>query len=154
MSKLSLTQQSALALTLTLAAAGAHAQDYFNVSVGGAFAPGVFGEISIGSAPPPPVINTAPVLVAPVVQGATLAYLYVPDQERANWSRYCDKYSACNRPVHFVQVGEQNRWWEHRQQERRMQERREERREDRRYEERREDRRDDHARERREDERR
>ena len=137
----------------TLLLGTAQAQSYINLNVGGALAPGVFGEISIGNAPPPPVFNPAPVVV---MQGAPVrppAYLYVPEEHRREWPRYCAQYRACDRPVQFVEVNERNRWWERhegyerqemrREEGRRDWERREDRREDWRND-RRDDRRDDH----------
>jgi len=93
-------------------AGGAQAQVYMNATVGGQFAPGVYGQISIGSAPPPPVINAQPIIVGTPVYGAPVMYLHVPDKETHDWRRYCQKYNACGRPVHFVQVDPKNRWWE------------------------------------------
>ena len=31
-------------------------------------------------------------------------YLYVPAGQVRRWSRYCDRYDACGRPVYFVRV--------------------------------------------------
>ncbi len=90
----------------------AQAQDvYINGTVGGAIAPGVYGQISFGSRPPPPVLYAQPVLVqrGPVAQPPL--YLYVPPGHAKNWRRHCARYDACGRPVYFVQVNESNRWW-------------------------------------------
>lgn len=97
---------------LLAASAGARAQAYVNVTVGGAFAPGVYGQISMGNNPPPPVINAAPVIVGQPVYGAPVMYLYVRPKEYRDWGRYCWRYNACGRPVRFVRVDERNRWWE------------------------------------------
>lgn len=98
---------------LTVAMAGAaHAQAYANVTVGGAFAPGVFGQISIGNNPPPPVLNVQPVVVGQPLYGAPPIYLHVAPEEYRDWGRYCGRYQACGRPVHFVRVEQNNRWWE------------------------------------------
>ncbi len=100
-------------LALTVAVAGAaQAQSYVNVTVGGAFAPGIFGQISIGNNPPPPVINVQPVVVGAPVYGAPVMYLHVAPEEYRDWGRYCSRYQACGRPVHFVRVEENDRWWE------------------------------------------
>ena len=67
--------------------------------------PGVYGQIVIGNAPPPPVVVAQPVIVAPapvVVQQQPI-YLYVPVEYQQNWPRYCGRYNACGRPVLFVQ---------------------------------------------------
>ena len=89
------------------------AQPYINVSVGGAIAPGVYGQIAIGNNPPPPVVNPQPVTIGPAVYGAAPVYFYVPVAHQRDWARYCGNYHACGRPVHFVQLEERNRWWEH-----------------------------------------
>jgi hypothetical protein len=103
-----------VALTLTLTVAGAaQAQAYVNVTVGGAFAPGVFGQISLGNNPPPPVLNVQPVIVGQPIFGAPVMYLHVAPEEYRDWGRYCGRYQACGRPVHFVRVDNDNRWWEH-----------------------------------------
>ena len=147
---------AALALTLTVAGA-AQAQSYVNVTVGGAFAPGVFGQISIGNNPPPPVLNVQPVIAGQLIYGAPVMYLNVPLEESRDWGRYCNRYHACGHPVHFVRVEENNRWWDHHNEHLRgesyyrrpverdyghREERREDRREDRR-DERKDDRHDD-----------
>lgn len=108
------TKSLIAAAALTVAMAGAaHAQAYANVTVGGAFAPGVFGQISIGNNPPPPVMNVQPVIVGQPVYGAAPIYLHVAPEEYREWGRYCGRYQACGRPVHFVRVDNNNRWWEH-----------------------------------------
>lgn len=102
------------AVWLLGACASAQAQPYINVTVGGAFAPGVYGQIAIGNNPVPPLWNAAPLLVGPVVyhQGPPL-YLHVPQHERNDWARYCRNYQACGKPVYFVQVDERQPWWQH-----------------------------------------
>jgi hypothetical protein len=102
---------AAAVLTVTMAGA-AHAQSYANVTVGGAFAPGVFGQISIGNNPPPPVFNVQPVIVGAPVYGAAPIYLHVAPEEYRDWGRYCGRYHACGQPVHFVRVEQSNPWWE------------------------------------------
>jgi hypothetical protein len=90
----------------------AHAQAYANVTVGGAFAPGVYGQISLGNNPPPPVVNVQPIIVGPPVYGAPVMYLHVPQNEYRDWGRHCARYRACGHPVHFVQVEPSHPWWE------------------------------------------
>lgn len=90
----------------------ARAQSYANVTVGGAFAPGVYGQISLGNNPPPPVLNVQPIIMGPPVYGAPVMYLHVPQNEYRDWGHHCARYSACGRPVHFVQVEPSHRWWE------------------------------------------
>jgi len=101
---------AALALT---ASGAARAQAYVNVTIGGAFAPGVYGQIAIGNNPPPPFINAQPIIVGRPIYGAPVMYLHVAPEEYRNWGRYCSRYYACGRPVQFVQVDPRNRWWEH-----------------------------------------
>ena len=48
---------------LLAAAGGAQAQAYVNATVGGELAPGVYGRINIGNAPPPPLIYAEPVII-------------------------------------------------------------------------------------------
>ena len=102
---------AAAVLTVTMSGA-AHAQAYANVTVGGAFAPGVFGQIFIGNNPPPPVLNVQPVIVGAPVYGAAPVYLHVAPEEYRDWERYCGRYRACGQPVHFVRVEQSNPWWE------------------------------------------
>ena len=84
------------ALVLTLSFAGViRAQSYVNVTVGGAFAPGVFGQISLGNNPPPPVWNAQPVIYGHPVYGAPVRYLHVPQEEYRDWGRHCGRYRAC-----------------------------------------------------------
>lgn len=102
---------AALALA-ALAGSAAQAQSYVNVTVGGEFSPGVYGQVTFGNAPPPPVYNPRPVVIAPVVVGAPVVYMHVPEEHRHHWSHYCGRYNACGYPVQFVQVNVNNRWWE------------------------------------------
>lgn len=102
------------AVALTLVASGsARAQAYANLTLGGAFAPGVYGQIAIGNNPPPPVINAQPVIIGRPVYGAPVMYLHVPPKEARDWRRHCARYHACGHPVHFVQTDPRNRWWAH-----------------------------------------
>ena len=82
------------------------ATTYVNTTVQGALAPGVYGRIDIGNAPPPPLIYTQPVIIQPapmVVQQPPL-YLHVPPGHAKKWSKHCARYNACNQPVYFVRV--------------------------------------------------
>ena len=106
------TKSLLAAAVLTIGMAGAaHAQAYANVTVGGAFAPGVYGQISIGNNAPPPVMNVQPVIVGAPVYGAAPMYLHVAPEEYREWGRYCGRYHACGHPVHFVRVEQSNPWW-------------------------------------------
>lgn len=79
---------------------------YVNTTVQGALAPGVYGRIEIGNAPPPPLIYTQPIIIqqAPVYAQQPPLYLHVPPGHAKKWSRHCAQYNACNRPVYFVRV--------------------------------------------------
>lgn len=95
----------AAAAALLGLAGGAHAQAYVNATVGGELAPGVYGRINIGNAPPPPLIYAEPVIIqrpAVVVPRAPI-YLYVPPGHAKNWGKHCARYNACSQPVYFVQ---------------------------------------------------
>ena len=80
---------------------GAHAQAYVNATVGGELAPGVYGRINIGNAPPPPLLYAEPVIIqrpAVVVPRAPI-YMYVPPGHAKNWSKHCARYNACSRCI-------------------------------------------------------
>ncbi len=106
----------ALAGTTLLGALGsAHAADVFvNATVSGVLAPGVYGRIDIGGAPPPPVLYPQPVLIArPAVAVAVPPpplYLYVPPGHAKNWAKHCGKYNACGQPVYFVKTDAKGRY--------------------------------------------
>lgn len=94
----------ATTVLLLVAAAGTHAQTYINTTVGGQLAPGVYGRIDIGNAPPPPLLYAEPVIIhrpAMVVPRSPI-YLYVPPGHAKNWSKHCARYNACGQPVYFV----------------------------------------------------
>jgi hypothetical protein len=95
----------ATAALLLAAAGGAHAQAYINATVGGELAPGVYGRIDIGNAPPPPLIYAEPVIIhrPAVVVPRSPIYLYVPPGHAKNWAKHCARYNACSQPVYFVQ---------------------------------------------------
>ena len=100
------------AALLAFGLCAAQAQDvYINGTVGGAIAPGVYGQITFGGRPPPPVLYAQPILVQRGPIAEPPLYLYVPPGHSKNWRRYCGRYNACGRPVYFVQVNERNRWW-------------------------------------------
>ena len=82
------------------------AEPYVNATVGGVLVPGVYGQIQIGNAPPPPVLYPRPVVIvqpAVVVQQEPM-YLYVPPGHAKKWAKHCGKYNACGRPVYFVNM--------------------------------------------------
>jgi hypothetical protein len=96
---------AAAATLLALAGGAAHAQAYVNATVVGELAPGVYGRIVIGNAPPPPVIYAEPIIIQrpTVVVPRSPIYLYVPPGHAKNWAKHCSRYNACGQPVYFVQ---------------------------------------------------
>ena len=88
----------ATALFAILAIAPATAQ--VSVSIG---QPGFYGRIDIGGFPPPPLIYAEPMIIRPARVAYPPLYLRVPPGHAKKWHRYCDRYSACGRPVYFVQ---------------------------------------------------
>ncbi len=112
------TQIKSLALagaTLLAALGPAHAADVFvSATVSGVLAPGVYGRIDIGGAPPPPVLYAEPVIIArPAVAVAVPPqplYLYVPPGHAKNWAKHCHRYNACGHPVYFVKTDNKGRY--------------------------------------------
>ena len=99
----------AAACALALCAASARAQPSVNVIVGGEVAPGVYGRVEIGNAPPPPVFYPRPVTIIrppPRVVVEPPIYLHVPPGHAKHWSKHCREYNACGRPVYFVRSAE------------------------------------------------
>ena len=94
----------AAAVLFWVAAGAAHAQAYVNATLGGELAPGVYGRIQIGNAPPPPLLYPQPVIIhqPAVVVPRSPIYLYVPPGHAKNWGKHCMRYNACNQPVYFV----------------------------------------------------
>jgi hypothetical protein len=70
-----------------------------SVSVG---QPGFYGRIDIGNAPPPVLIYPQPVIIQRVHAAPSPIYLHVPPGHAKKWSKHCQKYDACGRPVYFV----------------------------------------------------
>ena len=126
-------------------------QPIINLSVGGEIAPGVYGQVQFGNAPPPAVVYEQPQIVNQQPAGVVVKpiYLHVPPEHAKNWAKHCREYKACNRPVYFVKSREYASDYRAHKEERREEGRRDERQgEDRRGEERRDDeRRDDRRRE-------
>ena len=82
-----------------------------NAVISGQVVPGVYGQVVIGNGPPPPVVYAQPVVVqpVPVVLGSPAPepiYLHVPPGHEKHWSKHCQEYHACNRPVYFVKSAE------------------------------------------------
>ena len=89
------------AALLALAAAPALAQ--VTTTIQGQLAPGVYGRVDIGNAPPP-LIYAQPIIIQRgpnYVQGQPV-YLRVPPGHEKNWGKHCRKYNACGQPVYFV----------------------------------------------------
>jgi hypothetical protein len=77
------------------------------VIVSGEVAPGVYGRVDIGTAPPPPVLYAKPVIIArPPGPPPGPVYLHVPPGHAKHWSKHCKKYNACGVPVYFVKSEE------------------------------------------------
>ncbi len=94
---------------LSVASVAAHAgEPIINVSVGGEIAPGVYGRVDFGNAPPPPVLYPQPVVIAQPVRHVVMqpVYLHVPPGHAKNWAKHCHRYDACARPVYFVKSSE------------------------------------------------
>ncbi len=70
-----------------------------SVSVG---QPGFYGRIDIGNSPPPVLIYPQPVIIQRVHAAPSPIYLRVPPGHAKKWSKHCQKYDACGRPVYFV----------------------------------------------------
>jgi hypothetical protein len=70
--------------------------------------PGVYGRVEIGSAPPPPLVYTKPVVVIrqPRAVQVQPVYVHVPPGHAKQWSRHCRKYDLCGVPVYFVKSEE------------------------------------------------
>jgi hypothetical protein len=94
------------AMSVFLAPAAQAATAFVNATVEGALAPGVYGRIDIGNAPPPALIYAQPVIIqrAPVYVQQPPLYLHVPPGHSKNWSKHCGRYNACGQPVYFVNV--------------------------------------------------
>jgi hypothetical protein len=67
--------------------------------------PGVYGRVDFGTAEPPPVLYSRPVVIERDRDAwrRPPVYLYVPTAHAQNWAYYCGSYSACGQPVYFVQ---------------------------------------------------
>jgi hypothetical protein len=97
-------------LLFALSAAPHAADAQVNVIVQGQVAPGVYGRVEIGNAPPPPVVYEQPrIIVQPKTPPATPVqpiYLHVPPGHAKHWKKHCKKYDACGQPVYFVKSAE------------------------------------------------
>ena len=96
----------ALLASASLSATIARAQSV-SLSVGGQIAPGVYGRVNIGNAPPPAVVYAQPVIIAPpAIVAPAPVYMHVPPGQARHWSKYCRRYNACGVPVYFVRTPE------------------------------------------------
>lgn len=94
---------------LALGAAAANAADVqVGVSVSGEIAPGVYGRVDISNRPAPPLVYAQPVIIVKQPHTAAMSpiYMHVPPGHARNWSKHCQRYSACNQPVYFVKSAE------------------------------------------------
>jgi len=83
-----------------MAATNAQAADVgVSISIG---QPGFYGQIDLGNMRQPPVIYAQPVLIERVVVRPAPVYLRVPPGHEKKWSKHCQRYNACGRPVYFV----------------------------------------------------
>lgn len=103
------TLQATAFVSLLLGSLAAHAgTPFISLNVGGEVIPGVYGQVQIGNASPPPVVYAQPMIITQQPRNAELepVYLHVPPGHANNWSRHCREYNACNRPVYFVKSAE------------------------------------------------
>src|ERR1700720_373430 len=97
---------SMAAVTLAGASVGRAGDLGINVILSGQVAPGVYGQVQLGNAAPPPVVYAQPMLIVPQDAPPPPIYLHVPPDHARNWRKHCREYNACNRPVYFVRSRE------------------------------------------------
>lgn len=92
------------AVALVCAAGAAQAQAYISSTISGQLAPGVYGQVNIGNAAPPPLVYAQPMWgnQGAMMPQAQPMYMWVPPDHSRNWRRYCYQYQACGRPVYFL----------------------------------------------------
>jgi hypothetical protein len=94
----------------TLALAGGHVASAgdlgIHIMLQGEVAPGVYGQVRIGNAGPPPLVFAQPVMIVSQAAPPEPVYLHVPPDHARNWRKHCREYNACNRPVYFVRSEE------------------------------------------------
>jgi hypothetical protein len=90
-----------IASAILLSSMQAHAQTNMGVSVS-VGDPGFYGTIDIGNYPRQDVVYVRPVVISPQPVAMEPVYMHVPPGQARHWSRYCDRYDACGRPVYFV----------------------------------------------------
>ena len=99
----------AISVALLFASASTQAADgNVRVIVSGEVAPGVYGRVDIGGAPPPPVLYAEPMVIVREPSPAKVApvYMHVPPGHAKNWKKHCHRYNACGLPVYFVKSAE------------------------------------------------
>jgi hypothetical protein len=106
---------TALASLLLASLSASAEQPIINLSVGGQIAPGVYGQVQFGNAPPPPVVLPQPTIIVQQPPGVVMQpiYLHVPPKHQRNWAKHCHEYHACNRPVYFVKSREYEPGYRH-----------------------------------------
>src|ERR1700676_829663 len=100
---------SMAAVTLAGAGVGRAGDLGINVILSGQVAPGVYGQVQLGNAAPPPVVYAQPMLIEPqqyAYAPPPPVYLHVPPGHAKNWRKHCREYNACNRPVFFIRSAE------------------------------------------------
>jgi hypothetical protein len=96
-----------LALLGAMPFPGSAADVDVRVILSGEVAPGVYGRVDMGTAPPPPLLYAKPLVIAPPPgPPARPLYLHVPPGHAKNWRKHCKRYDACGHPVYFVTSAE------------------------------------------------
>lgn len=97
-------------IPLVLAAAAAPvavaADVDLRVILSGELAPGIYGRVDFGTAPPPLLRPDPVIIMRKPGPPATPLYLHVPPGHAKNWRKHCHRYGACYRPVYFVKSAE------------------------------------------------
>lgn len=91
-----------LSLVAALLAAGPALAADVGVTIG-IGDPNFYGQIVIGSAPPPVIVYREPMVVVQPQVVVEPIYLRVRAGHAQDWPQYCGQYNACGRPVYFVQ---------------------------------------------------
>ncbi len=100
----------AVSVLLATGAGASRAGDLdIRVLLMGQVAPGVYGQVQLGNAPPPPVLYTQPMLIEAQPAPLPPVYLHVPPGHAKHWRQHCQEYHACNRQVYFVRSSEYDR---------------------------------------------
>ena len=97
---------SMAAVALAAAGVGRAGDLGIHIILSGEVAPGIYGQVQIGNASPPPLVYAQPMLIVPQAAPPPPVYLHVPPGHAKNWRKHCREYNACNRPVYFVRSEE------------------------------------------------